>query len=131
MSIDNQLTRSCSGAGTPFVKLGGFNDLYDEDDDDDEDDEEFSDNEPEEAPVKKSGGGKGIKFAEGTNDSSEEKEKVPGEGFATSALKPRAAHLKWFWGQCKGRGQSPRARSSQDIVLKCLWAARNSQERRL
>ena len=66
------------------MKLGGFNDLYDEDD---EDEDEFSDNDeappPAAEPKEKSGGA--VKFAEGTSDGTEEKERVPGMCVAACA----------------------------------------------
>ena len=80
-----------NAAGTPFVKLGGFNDLYNEDDDEDEDEDsdEDSDEEPPPQPAKKSGARKKAGFAEDTEDhNAEDKERVPGVW-----RKPRRQHL--------------------------------------
>eukprot|EP00192_Tetraselmis_astigmatica_P004377 CAMPEP_0117659494 /NCGR_PEP_ID=MMETSP0804-20121206/6464_1 /TAXON_ID=1074897 /ORGANISM="Tetraselmis astigmatica, Strain CCMP880" /LENGTH=429 /DNA_ID=CAMNT_0005466159 /DNA_START=150 /DNA_END=1438 /DNA_ORIENTATION=+ len=67
--------------GTPFVKLGGFNDLYNEDDDEDSEEDEESDDEPPPQPPKKAGKKK-AGFAADTEDyNAEDKDRVPGTPF--------------------------------------------------
>eukprot|EP00191_Tetraselmis_sp_GSL018_P004082 CAMPEP_0177608044 /NCGR_PEP_ID=MMETSP0419_2-20121207/18251_1 /TAXON_ID=582737 /ORGANISM="Tetraselmis sp., Strain GSL018" /LENGTH=507 /DNA_ID=CAMNT_0019102687 /DNA_START=449 /DNA_END=1976 /DNA_ORIENTATION=+ len=68
--------------GTPFVKLGGFNDLYDEDEEDEEEQEELEPPPKKEKPKKGGNGGGGVKFASGTQDKNrEDADHVPGTPF--------------------------------------------------
>lgn len=61
------------------MKLGGFNDLYDEDDEDEEDDNDFLPPPKSNKGVKKGTGG-GVMFSEDTEDkNSEARDRVPGD----------------------------------------------------